>query len=273
MKFVARHNRVAPGMSIDLSQIVIEGAIYDFIKWGIGALIVTGALAFIARLTKRLESVRDIVYFSIAAFVAVFALIFLIAPRTQGPQLAGTLQTITAGGINSDHDTIVVIALNVLNSGTMQSIVKNWNVTSTINSRIYQGSFLIPPPKDFTFKSTVIGPNIPTSITYHGDDNIIEKAMTPIPQGGLMAGLLFVEFHDIAPSVFAAGADYTVSFEDALSRKYSVGGTSTAKLGPIAAATGIHADLVCPAPPPGPPVSIPTPAPLPDVPLPKSPKT
>jgi hypothetical protein len=244
-------------MFIEIWRAIVDGLTYDLFKLALGSLIMATILAFIAKLLKRFENVFDIIKFSVACFIGVFVLLFLVAPRTQGPQLAGGIQTVAAGGVNNDHDTIVVITMNVLNSGSMQSIVKNWNISAGINGRTYVGSLMVPAPKDFTFKNPHSDPNAAVGITYHGDDSLVDKSLIPIPTGGQAAGTLFVLFRDVEPSAFKPGADYIVSYEDVLSRQYSVKIASSAKMSPMVMAVGIHADLVCPAPPPGAPVSLP----------------
>ena len=207
----------------DFTHIIVDGITYDLLKQIFGALIVSTAATFIAKRFKLFESSREILYVFSALFIAVFALIFLIAPRTQGPQLAGSAQTVLAGGINpvdQDQDTIAVIAMTILNSGSMQSVAKNWNVRAIIDSKTYDGAFLIPAPKEFRFNATSKEPGRPTGIIYHGDDSLIEKTMNPIATGGMVAGDLFVAFRGVPPSTFSRGADFVVTYEDALSRKY-----------------------------------------------------
>jgi hypothetical protein len=189
------------------------------------------------------------------------------------PQLAGSVQQITAGGYNNGHDTIAVVTIGVQNSGSMQSIAKNWSLTAKIGDNSYEGSFIIPPPKAFTFTltETEIKENSasnPTGITYQGADNILDKVINPIPPGGLTEGLLFVQFRGVAPTVFATGASYTVAFEDVFDRKYSIPFSSSAKKGPFMMVSGLHSDLVCPAPsvPPNGAPGVPNATPVPSLP-------
>jgi hypothetical protein len=86
-------------------------------------------------------------------------------------------------------------------------------------------------PKTFTFNEI---PNVnkyqPESITYHSEDNIIEKGLTPIQVGGLLPGILFVGFQNIDPSLFKGGADFIVTYEDVLSKPYSMSIRSSASI-------------------------------------------
>jgi hypothetical protein len=149
----------------------------------------------------------------------------------------------------------------------MQSIAKNWSATSTINSRTYAGAFLVPPPSAFTFTSQ--DKNVPfgaaSSVTYHGDEDLLTKTTLPIPAGGLTKGVLFILFRGVPADVFKTGADFTVSYEDALSKRYSAYITSNAQVGPIPISSGIHADLTCPVSPNSPQAQLPNFTPRPPV--------
>jgi hypothetical protein len=237
-----------------LGQIVAEGILYDIIKWFLASVVIGSGLTFIAgKILKRLEDRKEALVFFSVSFVMIFVLIFVMAPRSQGPQFGGNIQTITAGGYNGDHDSIAVISLDVLNSGSMQSIAKNWRVKAKIGDNVYDGMFVAPPPKSVTFNMSAndirdSDPLSPTGITFHGDDNILDRAINPIASGGQLEGLLFVLFRGISPTTFKTGANYTVSFEDVYGREYDFSLATSAKLGQFAAVSGIHSDLICRAP-------------------------
>lgn len=248
----------------NLGQIIAEGLLYDLIKWFFASVVIGGGLTFLAsKILKKLENRKEIIAFFGVSFVIIFVLIFVMAPRAQGPQFGGNIQTITAGGFNSDHDTIAVVSIGVLNSGSMQSVAKNWRVKAKVGENTYDGVFITPTPKSFTFNMAPgderdKDPLSPTGITYHGDDSILDKAINPIASGGMLEGLLFVLFRGIDPATFKAGASYTVTFEDVYSREYNFSLATTAKRAQFAAVSGIHSDLICPAPP-APPNATPVP--------------
>ena len=192
--------------------------------------------AAIGKLTNRLETLKEATYIGIAIFVATAVVITLISPRAQSPQLGGNIENVLAGPLNKTG-TIAVFTVDVVNSGTMQSIIKNWSVTATVNSINYRGSILVPPPPNLTFNDPDAPTGAPRAITFHGQDSLLDKASVPIPTGGETTGLLFIVFNGIDPGIFKAGVDYTVSFEDALSKTYTLRITSTAQKGPIALAS------------------------------------
>lgn len=253
----------------DIAQIIAEGLTYDAIKIAVGsAMASVGATFIVGKLLRKLENKREAAYFFIASFVFIFVLVFIIAPRTQGPQLGGNIQAVTGGGINNDHDTITVITVAVLNSGSMQSITKNWSITAKVNENTYDGSFLTPPPNNFAFNlkeedARDNGPQSPTGIVYHAEDSMLDKAINPIAPGGMMEGILFVLFRGVDPSVFKGGANYVVGFEDVLGRKYTFQFATSAKKNPFTTVAGLHTDMVCPAPPN---ISKPNSTPVPNMP-------
>jgi hypothetical protein len=227
---------------------LVDGAVYDFARYLFGPVVLTVVFGILGKYLVWFKTLRELLYVSAAVFIVALTCFSIFAPRPQSPQLAGTVKSVVMGPLNDDKDTIAVFVVDILNSGTMQSIVKNWTVTATIKSRNYQGAFLVPAPQNFTFTKSDHSQSIPSGITYHGDDNILDKTNFPIPPGGLSKGVLFVLFRGVSSDAFKVGADYTVSYEDALSKKYSAYITSTAQVGPVPLATGIHAELMCPVP-------------------------
>jgi hypothetical protein len=246
----------------------IDGAIYDLIKYLFAPIVMSGVFALVGQYLEWFKNFRQLLLVSAAVFVISLMCFSIFAPRSQSPQLAGTIESVLMGPMNDGKDTIAVFVVNVVNSGTMQSIIKNWSITSTINSRTYAGALLVPPPPAFTFTSQ--DKNVPSgtasSITYHGDDDLLAKTNVPIPAGGLTKGVLFILFRGVSSDVFKTGADFTIGYEDALSKRYSVYITSTAQAAPIPVSSGIHAELMCPiSPPSAPPAAAPNFTPRPPV--------
>ena len=241
-------------MSLDhLWQIVIEGATFELVKRVVGSIIVTFALTYVgAKVFRKLSKLREMIYFSLAMFVAIFTTLLLANPLSQGPNFAGAVQQVLTGGYNNDHDTIAIITMSIVNSGSMQSVAKNWTVETSVNGRKYIPSFLVPAPKNFTFTGLERGgPGSPSAMTFHGEDSILEKSMSPIQPGALVAGVLFVFFQNVDPSVFKGGADFTVNYEDVFSKTYAAPFKTTAKFDAVATFPGLHTDLACPVPPGG----------------------
>jgi hypothetical protein len=237
-----------------LIQIIFEGATYDFFRWlAVSLIVAIGATTVVKVVFDKLKENKETFTFLAMSFVVVLALCYLIAAKPQQPILAGTIQSIATGGLSNDaKDTVAIVSMSIMNSGTMPSIPRNWTVQAVINGQTYTPSF-VPMPKTFTFNLPEAGPNSPKAIVYHGEDDLLQKSVLPIQPGGLMAGLLFVVFEGIPASVFqSGGADFTVTYQDVLSNKYEATQRTTAKFSNIPIVPGLHTDLACPVPPGGP---------------------
>jgi hypothetical protein len=175
----------------ELWGIVADGISYDVAKVVVGSLIVGGVGAAIGKITNRLETLKEAISVGLAIFIATAVVITLISPRAQTPQLGGNIENVLAGPLNNTG-TIAVFTVDVVNSGTMQSIIKNWSVTATVNSINYRGSILVPPPPNLTFSDLDAPTGAPRAITFHGQDSLLDKASVPIPTGGETTGLLFI---------------------------------------------------------------------------------
>jgi hypothetical protein len=95
--------------------------------------------------SDKLKNKKDVIVLWGGMFVLFSVLGLAFSSKPQQPQLAGTIQTVVVGPANKNNDTVAVITMNVMNAGTMQSIVKNWKVTATINGNNYDGLFGMMP--------------------------------------------------------------------------------------------------------------------------------
>lgn len=215
-------------------------------------LIMTTALgAILMGVFDRLKARKELLIYSLSSFVLFMALIYAVGTPAAKPQLSGAVQSVVAGNVGSDRDTIVVLAANIINTGTMQTIVKNWRVSVRANGHDYQGAFP-QMPDAVTFNNIPsVAPNQPTAITYHKSDSLLEKSLTPIQSGSILTGLLFVAFQNVDSAVFKTGADYTISYEDVFSRSYSMQISSNGSVAVLGVSPGIRAEMACPMPPGG----------------------
>jgi hypothetical protein len=69
--------------------------------------------------------------------------------------------------------------------------------------------------------------------------------------GAILPGILFVVFQNVDESVFRSGADFKITFEDVLSKQYSMTISSSGKMDNVTTFPGVHTDMVCPVPPGG----------------------
>lgn len=228
---------------------VTGAAFFNFV---LVPLIMSTALGgIIAVAFGRLKQRKEQLAFGVGSFVLFLALVYAVGTRPLAPALSGSIQTALSGNMPNDRDTIVIFTINVINAGTMQTIVKNWKVSAKANNRSYNAVFPTMPD-NFIFNNipqTV--PNQPTSITFHKTDSILEKSLTPIQIGSILPGILFVAFQNVDPAIFRTGVDYTVTFEDVFSRLYSMEISSTGSFGAVATSPGIKTEVTCPIPPGG----------------------
>ena len=234
---------------VDLRQIITDGAIYDVVKYVVLSVIVAAAgTALAQRISTKLKTYKELGPVFLLGFVAIFVVLFALGGKSQQPNFIGGIPTVTAGNLNNGHDTVLILSMSVINTGNAQSIVKNWNVQAALNGATYNGVFSEMPPA-FTFNiGQDRGPDFPTSITYKSEDDLLAKGTSPIPPGGMLAGTLFVVFKNVDASIFKAGADITVTYEDFYSRKYAATKKMTAEFGPVAVIPGLHTVMACPLP-------------------------
>ena len=138
-----------------------------------------------------------------------------------------------------DRETIVVLALNVINTGTMQTIVKKWKVEAKASGQVYQAVFGQMPPT-FTFKNIPrVSQNQPETMTFYSLDQIVKNSLQPIQVGALLPGIIFVVFQNVDQSVFRGAVEYTVSFEDVLSTPYSASIQGTGRIDIVGLVPGL----------------------------------
>jgi len=235
----------------DVFQVIYDGIVYDLLKYLVGPLIVTAAASVILKkVFHKLENKKEAIHFWIASFVAICTLFYFIGANVQKPGLVGSIQSVIGGSADNQQDTVMVITMSILNTGSMQSIAKNFHVEADANGVKYPATFTAMPTT-FTFSNQILAgrPNTPDHITYHNEDNLLEKAMLPIQPGGIMPGILFVSFPGVSPSLLHGVVDYTVTWEDIFSKKYAATFKQTGVLATPLGYPGLHTEMVCPVPP------------------------
>jgi hypothetical protein len=237
-------------MSIgDVLQAIGEGLFYDGVKYILGPLIVTAAGTVILKFVfDKLKSFKEIAIFAGSFFVAAAMFFYVLGSTTPQPRLVGAMQSSITAAAASPTDTVAIIALSVINTGSMQTIIKNWQVEASINGTKYIAAFPQMPDK-FEVNLPNLGEDSPLSITYHKEDDLLVKSASPLQPGALVTGTLFVVFQHVDPVVFKDGADITATFQDVLSKQYAATIKTTARFDKIGAVPGMHSELVCRVPP------------------------
>ncbi|MGB8277012.1 MAG: hypothetical protein WCF20_03635 [Methylovirgula sp.] len=225
---------------------LVGGVAYDIVKSLAGALVVTIAATAVARRALGLLQERKQEFtFAAGIFVLTCILFIFLSPPRPRPNIEADIQQTVGAASTKTRDYIVVFSINIINSGQMPSIIKNWRVTATVSGTTYEAMFP-PVPENYTLQTPPgSNPDQPLSITYHKQDNIVVKGLTPIQVGSMLTGILFVDFHNIDPEIFRGIVDYSVTFTDVLSKQYSLTAKSTGRIDGIGAIPGLHTDMVC----------------------------
>jgi hypothetical protein len=229
---------------------ILGGIAYDLLRWLAGSLTVSLLATGILRVAfHKLKQTREVAVFSVGSFLVCLVLFYLIGTRPQEPNLVGAVQSIFSGASPAnDRDTVAIFTIGIVNTGGMQSIVKGWNVEASYNRVKYQGVFA-PMPKTFTFNNIPrINEEQPDSVSFKSEDNIIEKGLFPVQSGAFLQGIIFVLFRNVDPNIFKGVVDYSISYEDVFSKKYSMPIKSTGQIGLVGLTPGLHTEAVCRGP-------------------------
>jgi hypothetical protein len=237
-----------------IPQVLLEGTIYEICKALFWGAVMTGAIQLIVRRAFHLlKDKREIAALWAGGFILFSAMVYSLGTRPQSPALVASIQQSLLGPNTGTRDTVAILALNVINTGTMQTIVQNWRVQAFIDGQQYDGVFA-QMPSTFTFNNIPrTSLNQAESITFHNVDNIVEKSVTPIQVGALLPGIIFVIFQNVPVTTFRPGTIIRVTFHDVLSKEYTAEAKIEAQLGTIGTVPGLHSELACPVPPGGPP--------------------
>jgi hypothetical protein len=230
---------------------LILGIFYDIVKHWLTYAVGVGAIHLILKFVfEKIKTNREVIVLWCGLFILFSVSGSVLGARQQEPNLLPGIQSVVTGGINSDKDTVAVLEMTIMNIGSMQSIAKNWSIEATINGTKYSG-LLSSMADTFTFNLLDrTKPDAPhDALTYHKEDQIMSKGMTPTQPGGITPGILFVIFEGIEPGIFKGGAEFTVTFEDVFSKKYAAAIRSNAKRPErITTTPGLHTDMMCPVP-------------------------
>jgi hypothetical protein len=129
----------------------------------------------------------------------------------------------------------VVVFGSFVNSGQMPSVLYDWQLTAEMNGKMYKGEPSTLGQFTITEKDR--------TITYFADDALYERALTPVPIGGIVQGVLLFVFPKLDQDSFPDGTKFTLTFLDAINRRYThvvTSGSGTTRLGYL---PGLHQEL------------------------------
>ena len=229
-----------------LVDAILGGIAYDVFRYFVGPLMVSLiATAILRRAFDKLQERRQALVFAGGTFLVCLILFFFLGTRPQEPNLVGSIQQVMTGKGNNDRETVAIFSIGIVNTGGMQSIVKQWTVEAEANGIKYQATF-VPVPKTFTFKDLPHNnDDQPEAVIFKAEDNIVEKGLLPVQTGAFLQGTLFVLFRNLDNSVLRGAVEYTVSYQDVLSRKYSMPIKGTGQFGNVPLIPGLHTEAVC----------------------------
>jgi hypothetical protein len=235
----------------DYVNTIVDGITYDVTRTLLVPAIVTVSGTIIMRtIFQKLKPWKEMASFVLWTFIALVTVFYFIGSRPSEPRLVGSVTAAVTGGTNNGKDTMAIITMNIINAGTMQSIVKGWQVSAIINGNKYDGS-LAQMPKDVRLLMPDLGIDSPSELIYHSDDDILIKTISAIQPGSMVPGTIFVIFKGVDPNVMKAGADIIVSYEDVFSKGYTTTVRITARSSVLGVTAGLHTDMVCRIPPGG----------------------
>lgn len=231
---------------------LVGGAAYELVRlYVMGPLIVAALGSAVLKMAfNKLQEKKQLFVFFGGCFASLVILFAFLAPRPNEPNLIGAIEGVFTGTLpTTDNDVVAVFEVGIANTGGMQSVVKQWGVVAEVNGVRYTGAF-IPMPSNFTFNHIpAINEDQPEAVTFKRDDNLLEKGLFPIQPGAFLRGILFVAFRNVNPTVFKGIVDYTVSYQDVLSKQYSMPIKATGQIGTVPMMPGLHTEMACRVPP------------------------
>lgn len=221
----------------------------DGIAWQIfwSILMTISATAIVRNGLGALKERRQALVFIGGIFIIAFGLLTVIGTVTKHrPRLTSEMLEFSAGSSNfPGFKCVLTTMVAITNTGNMASIAKNWRLTAYLNDKQISGQIL-QIPDTYTIKQ----PDSGQTITYGAQEALYNKALTPIPSGGMTTGILIFGFQNIDPEIFKAQLkSIKLDFQDALLNQYSITAPRSLENSPLAYIPGItEQKFLCPAP-------------------------
>jgi hypothetical protein len=204
------------------------------------ALLMTGAVtAALDRAFGLLAAWRQKIWFFV---VASLATLFLLGNLGSKPTSVLHGQVYYLAVAADSKPPVAVLTLNIVNSGSVQSIAYPYSLSTTIDSRTYIGIPITLPEK---INMSIAG----KLIEYSNADSIFTKTSYPIAPGGEVSGVGMFEFRQTPNGLLGRPATYVLKFLDAFGNSYETAADLTGSVeAPIADLPGLQ-QKVSPMPP------------------------
>jgi hypothetical protein len=205
---------------------ILDGLAWDttkqIAKSLLGAAIMTAAGQFLlTRVWHGLREKRERIAYWIGMPILLFTFLLFLTISNQGatPRLEGEFLEANISRSKDSGLAAVTLVANITNSGSAQSIAKDFKLSVETHESTYSGTLFVVPDDIQVFPED--DPN--TTTTFYGDSALYNLATKPIPPGGIINGFLMFHFPSIDYRVFYnLPLTFRLSFEDAFSHKYSI---------------------------------------------------
>jgi hypothetical protein len=198
----------------------IDAAVYEFSRYWVGVAFMTAASWLVVRFCfDRLRQFRDAFFFVVGMIALFFGLIYFFSAKQLWPALEPRIDSLMWGG-NSDQikGIPIIMFISIINTGGMQTIVRDYEVDIKQNGVIYKGRIIaIPQHITLVARPNADGRASPP-VVFSGEDAIYKKTDRPIASGDIAEGLLLATFN--TDTNFIAGAEAKLSFSDVFGRRY-----------------------------------------------------
>jgi hypothetical protein len=214
------------------SRIVSDALLWETIKWvglrAIGALLMTAASQYLlTNIWGQLKERRQIIAFWIGMPILLIIFILIsVSSNDQRPDLLASVQAVMVLPSSPADKILMIVA--ILNKGMMPSIATSWKMTVVHEGQLIKCTVSNMPEKiDITIPA--MGQFPYRNITYYSKDLLPVKALTPIPPGGMVTGLLLCQLNNIEVRDFKREDKFEISFDDVFLQTHTayIQGTST----------------------------------------------
>jgi hypothetical protein len=203
-----------------LSNWLFEAITYDLFKRLLVYVVVSAGLTvFLRYVLHHLQRLREVLALWIAVLLVLVGLFYFTAESSRGPKLQIILQDFNIGSSLADNTSAAILVAGIVNSGTIQTIATDFRLTIKNKGNVYQGE-----PSGMPKELPVSLPpgQGHKAIKFFQDDALYNKAVTPIPPGGMIYGVLMFTLPNVdAKSFIGSESEVTFSIRDAWWNQYT----------------------------------------------------
>jgi hypothetical protein len=217
---------------------VFQNLLWNILMAALGAI---AATAVVRKGLGYLKSLQNVIWFAGGSFALILAVSFIANQRTQNyPRLQGNIEAVyTAQALPV---RALVIIETITNSGSMPSVAYLFRVTLKHGAQSIECPTATVPDQ-FSIAVEAKGSFPQRTVTYHGKDSLLIKALSPIPPGGAVSGIITCELKDFDISNLREDDEVTVSFLDVFRETYVASLRGTSKLSDVVNFPGLTQEI------------------------------